>query len=67
MEVIETIGGMRQARQWRKEPIGFVPTMGYLHEGHLSLVKRAKNENSNTCLNYHYPTKNKLIIFLRKL
>jgi pantoate--beta-alanine ligase len=48
MDIIKSIGDLRKAiRNARStgRTIGVVPTMGYLHEGHLSLMRRARKEN----------------------
>jgi pantoate--beta-alanine ligase len=45
MRVLATIADLSQWRATALPPIGFVPTMGYLHAGHLSLVRRARDEN----------------------
>ena len=57
MQVVGPISEIRALRQQLSGTVGFVPTMGYLHKGHLALVKQARIENSSVIVSiYVNPT-----------
>jgi len=52
-KIIRTISEMRKISSNWPTSVGFVPTMGFLHEGHLSLIKTAQKDNETTVVSIY--------------
>ncbi|MXY46905.1 MAG: pantoate--beta-alanine ligase [Chloroflexi bacterium] len=50
MQVIESVAVFRKAHAVAAKPLGLVPTMGFLHEGHMALIHRARKENGTVAV-----------------
>lgn len=45
MQILKTIEELQEVRKSITSKVGFIPTMGALHNGHISLIKKAREEN----------------------
>ncbi|HLH73749.1 MAG TPA: pantoate--beta-alanine ligase [Chloroflexota bacterium] len=50
MIVVSTVDELRRARHTLASPLGFIPTMGFLHAGHLGLVRVAREQNPSVAV-----------------
>lgn len=53
MKIVRTLSELRSAVRELPRPLGFVPTMGYFHEGHLSLMRASRKENRSTAVSLY--------------
>lgn len=50
MKIVESVAELRETVKGLTRPLGLVPTMGYLHDGHMALVRTALAENNSTAV-----------------